>query len=125
MRGPLGGHGVTRYVVAVISTDEDTWERASDAEKEATYARDQEFVAALAARGHRIVGGAELAHSRETRIVRAVGGDTTVTEGPYAESTEQVGGFYLVECDDRDDLLRAATILARDGEPVEVRPCTE
>ena len=116
---------MTTYVVALHSTDEDDWEKASDADKESVYARDKEFSEALKARGHRIVGGAELAHSRETRIVRAGDGGMTVTEGPYAETAEQVGGFYLVECDNHDELLEAAAILARDGEPVEVRPCAE
>ncbi len=115
---------MTTYVVAVISSDEDAWEKASDADKAPTYERDQEFAAALAERGAKIVGGTELDHSRETRVVRVGDAGTTVTEGPYAETVEQVAGFYLVEADDRDHVLAAAAILARDGEPVEVRPCT-
>ena len=68
-----------------------------------------------------VTGGAELAHSRHSWVVRDDAGRPTVTEGPYAESAEQLTGFYLVRTDDLDDLLRLAGMLADGDGPVEVR----
>ena len=44
-----------------------------------------------------------------------------VTDGPFTETAEQVGGFYLVETDDLDDLLDCCTIIAAVGDGIEVR----
>jgi hypothetical protein len=45
----------------------------------------------------------------------------SITEGPYAETVEQVTGFYLVESDDLDDLLQVCGLIAGTGLPIEVR----
>ncbi len=44
-----------------------------------------------------------------------------VTDGPFAEVSEQVGGFYQVESDDLDDLLDCCQIIAAVGDGIEVR----
>ena len=46
-----------------------------------------------------------------TATIRTRGGTTTLTEGPYAEVIEQMGGFYLVEAPDLDVLLELLRIL--------------
>ena len=46
----------------------------------------------------------------------------SVTDGPYAETVEQLTGFYLVETDDLDDLLSICGVIS-EGDPVEVRAC--
>jgi hypothetical protein len=112
---------MSRYMI-LVRDDEAWWETATDEQRAATYARDAEFVARLAERGHVIAGGAELTHSREARVVRR---DRRTTLGPFAETTEQLSGFYLVDADDLDDVLEAVTILARDGDAVEVRRCAD
>jgi hypothetical protein len=56
---------------------------------------------------------------------KLLGGDgkTTVTDGPFAETKEQLGGFYLIEAADLDDALKiAARIPAARGGAIEVRP---
>ena len=45
----------------------------------------------------------------------------TVTDGPYAETAEQLGGFYTVDTDDLDDLTKVVGLISF-GEPVEIRP---
>lgn len=100
-----------KYVV-LLPGDEAAWERATPQERAATYARHEEFSRALAERGHTVTGGAELTHSRETRVVRTGPGGTTVTEGPFAETVEQLTGYYEVESDDLDDLLDCVALLA-------------
>ncbi|CAA9337059.1 MAG: hypothetical protein AVDCRST_MAG48-3443 [uncultured Friedmanniella sp.] len=106
----------------LLPGDEDAWEQSSPERREAVYAVHREFVRLLEERGHVLTGGAELAHSRRSWVVRPAPDGVAVTEGPYAESAEQLTGFYLVRSDDVDDLLRLAGMLAGDDGPVEVRP---
>ena len=50
---------------------------------------------------------------------------SSITEGPYAETVEQLTGFYTVESDDLDDLLQVAAMLAGPEGGVEVRACVD
>jgi hypothetical protein len=113
---------MTTYVI-LLPGDEGTWEAATPEQRAATYADHERFSRTLEERGHRIVGGAELAHSREARVVRRGADGLVVTDGPYAEVVEQLSGFYLVESDDLDDLAQVCGILATGGEAVEIRAC--
>lgn len=110
----------TTYAV-LLPGDEATWEAATAEHRAAVYARHTEFAEALATRGHTLSGGAELTHSRETKQVRRQAGRVVVTDGPYAETVEQLTGFYLVETDDLDDLLECVAIVADEDGAVEVR----
>jgi hypothetical protein len=111
---------MTTYVV-LLPGDEATWESASEEHRAAMYAKHGEFARLLEERGHKITGGAELTHSREARVVRADG----VTEGPYAETVEQLTGFYTVETDDLDDLLEVCRVLAGPEGAIEVRAAVD
>ncbi len=108
---------MTTYLV-MIPGDERAWEAAPETERQRVYGKHRAFAEALEARGHTKTGGAELVPSWEARSVRTVDGRTSVTDGPYAESVEQLTGFYLVESDDPDDLARCCGLLTDDGEPV-------
>jgi hypothetical protein len=115
---------MTEYAI-LLPGDEAAWATATPEQREATYGRHREFAQALEARGHKVVGGAELVHSSAARTVRASGGGHAVTEGPYAESVEQLTGFYLVASDDLDDLTEVAKILADAEGGVEIRACVD
>jgi hypothetical protein len=110
---------MTEYVI-LLPGDESAWQRASEDERAATYDRHQRFMELLHERGHKILGGAELTHSREAKVVRGKLDDVAVSDGPYAETVEQISGFYSIETDDLDDLLKLCGLLAGDG-AVEVR----
>lgn len=111
----------TTYVI-LLPGDESAWEAASEGERRAVYACHQEFSEALEARGHTITGGVELGPSREARTLRtAADGTITVTDGPYAETAEQLSGFYVVESPDLDDLVEVCRILGRDEGAIEIR----
>jgi hypothetical protein len=58
--------------------------------------------------------------------VRVQGDETLTTDGPFAETKEQLGGFYLVDCKDLDEAIETAAKIpgARDG-AIEVRPVME
>jgi hypothetical protein len=115
---------MTEYVV-LISGNEEAWETASAEEKQAMFARHQEFSELLAERGHKVTAGAELTPAATASIVSGARDAVTVTEGPYAESAEQLGGFYLVQSDDLDDLLKVVGVLAEAGGRLEVRACVD
>jgi hypothetical protein len=51
--------------------------------------------------------------------------DPTVTDGPFAETKEQLGGFYLFECDNLDQALEWARKLPARGGAAEVRPVVD
>jgi hypothetical protein len=56
-------------------------------------------------------------------VVRSSGGDVSMTDGPYAETKEQMGGFWMIEVPDLDTALKWAGKAAAACEgPVEVRP---
>ena len=111
-----------RYVVFAVD-DEDAWEAATQDAKQATYDHDERFVKLEQERGGRIAGGAELSHSRTTRVLRkGPDGATLVTDGPYAEAVEQVTGFYVVDCDDLAALTEAAELMLQGHSRLEIRP---
>ncbi len=113
----------TTYVV-LLQGNENTWADLSADEQAEVFGKHQAFAAALAERGHTMTGGAELAHSRETTQVRLVDGELVVTEGPYTESVEQVGGYYVVETDDLADLVQCVRIISEEHGAIEIRPTT-
>ena len=71
----------------------------------------------------KFVGGEGLQPtSTATTVQIAESGDPVVTDGPFAETKEQLGGFYLLDCEDLDDALGWARKIPLPGGKVEVRP---
>jgi|SRR5919109_1898381 hypothetical protein len=60
--------------------------------------------------------------STATTVQIPEGGDPIVTDGPFAETKEQLGGFYLLDCRDLDEALEWARKIPMPGGKVEVRP---
>lgn len=110
---------MTDYVILLIGDDARWFEESTPEELEATFALHGQFAQALTEHGHQILGGEALMSSKQAKTVRPGGGD--VTDGPFTETAEQVGGFYQVRSDNLDDLLQHCQILARSGDAVEVR----
>ncbi len=94
-------------------------EALSDAERDAVLA---EFSAL--ADDARCVGAAQLGPAETATSVRVVGGRTLMTDGPFADTKEVLGGFALIEAADLDEALEVAARIppARYGGAVEVRP---
>ena len=114
---------MTTYAV-LLPGDETTWANATAEQRAAMYENHNRFAELLAERGHKVTGGAELTNSATGKIVSGSLDNVTVTDGPYAETTEQLTGFYTVETDDLEDLLNIVGILAGGGR-VEVRACVD
>jgi hypothetical protein len=94
-------------------------EALPDAERQAVYA---EYLAL--ADDARAVGGAQLQPAETATSVRVIGGRTLMTDGPFADTKEVLGGFYLVEAANLDEAIELAARIpaARLGGTVEVRP---
>jgi hypothetical protein len=104
--------------LALIHANEDGRESLSDDERQAVYERYMDF----SQRGE-VVSGAELQPTGTATTVRVRDGDRLVTDGPYAEVKEALGGFYILECDSIDEACKiAAGIPAAEHGAVEVRP---
>ena len=114
------------YVVMFPADNEAEWEAGTEADHQATYDTDHEFAQLLKTRGGAVTGGAGLAHSSTARTIkRGPTSSALVTEGPFAETVEQISGFFIVTCDDYDGLVEAAQVLTRAHPVVEIRPVEE
>ena len=109
-------------VMALIYGDASRWDAFSAEEREAVYAKYRAFSNDAREAGV-MVGGAELASTRDATTVRVRDGETLVTDGPYAEVKEALGGYYLFECETMDEAVEyAARIPGAEHGAVEVRP---
>jgi hypothetical protein len=80
---------------------------------------------AMAKAGVLVIGGA-LQPSTAAATIRVRGGEPLVTDGPFAELKEEIGGYYVLDCADLDEALRwAATIPAARYGAIEIRPLME
>jgi len=110
-----------RYAL-LINIDK-TAPRPQEGELEAILRGHERFEAELAGK---IVHTARLRPDGEASRVRLSGGRPLVTHGPFAETTEVLGGFYIVECDSKAEAVEWAKRLPlRDDRTVEVWPVWE
>ena len=109
-------------VMALIYGDASRWDSFTAEEKDAVYARYGAFGDEARAAGM-MVGGAELASTRDATTVQVRNEETLVTDGPYAEVKEALGGYYVFEVETMDEALDlAAKIPGAEHGAVEVRP---
>jgi hypothetical protein len=112
-----------KYAVLIYSNEAlSTWETLSEAEQESITG---EY---FALRELPVTeGGAQLQPGATATTVRVENGSTLLTDGPYAETKEVLGGFYLIDVNDLDAALDFASRVpaARMGGLVEVRPLVE
>jgi hypothetical protein len=114
-----------RYLL-MICTEEAAVEGAmSEAEASAHLAEYGEFMAKMGARGV-LQGGERLQPVSDATTVRVRDGEVLTTDGPFAETKEQIGGYYMVDCKDLDEAIEVAAAIpgARFGS-IEVRPIWE
>ncbi len=113
-----------QYILLIYSSDQmgDGWEHLSEDEQKAILG---EYGAIFQSPG--VVGGAQLEPVTTATTVQVQDGRTLTTDGPFAETKEVLGGYYLVQADDIDRALEVAARIpaARMGGKVEVRPLTE
>ena len=110
-----------KYALLIYSNDAE-WDDLSDDERTAIYG---EYFAISETRG--VYGGSELHPAESATTVRVRNGENLTTDGPFPETKEALGGFYLFEADNLDAALELAARIpaARRGGAVEVRPVVE
>ena len=110
-----------QYMLLVYD-DAKAWPELSEQEFKGIY---EEYAAV--SRDKATKHSAQLKGTEEAKTVRVSNGDTLVTDGPFAETKETLGGYYLVEADSFDDALKLAAKIpsARLGGSIEVRPIVE
>ena len=106
----------------LIHEREADWNAMSEKEKGAIFHEYMAFTQAIMKGGHHRAGDAPQPVATTT-TVRVRNGKTVTTDGPFAETREQLGGYYLVEAKDLDEAISIAARIpsARYGS-VEVRP---
>ena len=109
-------------VMALIYGDASRWDAFSADEREAVYDQYRAF-SDEAGKAGVMVGGAELASTRDATTVRVRDGESLVTDGPYAEVKEALGGYFIFECGSMDEAVEyAAKIPGAQHGAIEVRP---
>jgi hypothetical protein len=108
--------------MCLIYDDENIWDKLPEDERNAVFAEYGTFTESIKGSGNYVAGDALQPTSTAT-TVRIRDGKTLVTDGPFAETKEQLGGYYLVEAKDVDEALKIAERIpsARYGS-IEVRP---
>ena len=110
-----------RYAM-LICADESAVQALSPAEGESMLGEYMKFGEAMTKRGV-LQGGERLRPTSDATSVQVRNGETVTADGPFAETKEQIGGFYLVDCKDLDEAIEIASKIpgARVGS-IEVRP---
>jgi hypothetical protein len=106
--------------------DEEKWLALSEAQQREEMEKCAPHIARLEAEG-KILGGQPLHPASTATTVRVHGGQRMVTDGPFAETREQLGGYTLIEARDLDEAVEiAAGYLGEDSlASIEVRPVLE
>ena len=106
----------------LIHDDEKAWAKMTDAERQRIYGEYGQFGQQIKDTGH-YLAGAQLQPTTTATSVRVRDGKRLVTDGPFAETREQLGGYYLVNAKDLDEALKmAARIPGAKTGSIEVRP---
>jgi len=92
-----------KYLLSIYS-DESRFEKATPEDMQATLDAYWEYERAVRGAGVHIAGEA-LQPSSTATVVRVRDDERALTDGPFAETKEQIGGFYLLECKDLDEAL--------------------
>ena len=110
-----------QYLLLIYHNELD-WERLGPAQQSTIYQEYRDLIQRLAAT-RKYIAGDELKPTTTATTVRLRDGHQTITDGPFAETKEQLAGYFLVNASDLDDAIAIAAQIpsARDGS-IEIRP---
>ena len=113
-----------RYALLIYASEQE-WAAQSEEQSQAVNQEYMAFTKDIIDRGL-MKGGDALQPTATATTVRVRDGETLTTDGPFAETKDQLGGFYLVDCKDLDEAIEVAAGIpdARRGS-IEVRPIME
>jgi hypothetical protein len=113
---------MAHYLLSMHSVEGEVSDPMTDEEMQRFMKRVHALEDEMRSTGTYVFGGA--LHGPDTAtVVRVSGGDVLTTDGPFAESKEHLGGFYIIEAEDLDTALKWASRTAEAvNHPIEVRP---
>jgi hypothetical protein len=110
-----------KYMLLLFG-DQSSWENPSEEEMQAEMAGWEEYDRRTREAGV-FVAGEGLQPTSTATTMRIAGGERVLTDGPFAETKEQLGGFYVLDCKDLDDALEWAERCPASGNgSIEIRP---
>lgn len=103
--------------------DETRWDAIPGPQRDEVMNEYGEWIGSMAKSGHYLAGG-KLQSSASATTVRMKNGKPAITDGPFAETKEQLGGYHVLDCRDLDEALAMAQRIPtlRVGGTIEVRP---
>ena len=109
----------------LIYHDEQAWNKLTEAEREQIYLEYRQLIQELQSKGQYLVGD-QLQLTGTASSVRVRDGKQLVTDGPFAETREQLGGFFMIEATNAEEAQRIAGRIpsARMG-TIEIRPVVQ
>jgi len=112
------------FVMLAGDGDVGSWDKLSPEEQQAVMGQFAAFDEACEQRlGVELLGGEALEDASVATTLRTRSGEVTVTDGPYTEATEQIGGFYLVDAPELDTIIELCRILP--AYDIEIRPVVD
>ena len=113
---------MTHYLLSVHSTDGAPDEHMTDEQMQQGYAQVGVLESEMKAAGALVFSG-RLRDPESATVVRVADGEVTTTDGPFIESKESIGGFYIIQAEDLDGALAwAGKTSAAIHMPIEIRP---
>ena len=113
-----------RYLLLIYGNEAE-WGNMAAGDQASEYQAYEDYGKWLTEKGW-MRGGDALQGTATATSVRVRDGKTVTTDGPFAETKEQLGGFYMIDCDNLDQAIDAASrIPAARGGTIEVRPIAE
>ena len=118
-----------KYAALLFNTTDDweRWEAMTPEEGKAARAEEiPKWVALFESVGRRWTAGFELSDRSDAKVVRVRDGEATITDGPYADTKEVIGGLAILDCENLDDAIEVAAkvpLVVRGA--VELRPLVE
>jgi len=113
-----------QYMLLLIG-EEPNWEDVSPDEMQATIDQMSKYNDELKEAGAMVTGHGLRERATASVVRFAEGGETTVTDGPFAETKEQLMGFWIVECANLDEALAWTRKAPLEEGAIEVRPLVE
>jgi hypothetical protein len=113
---------MTHYLLSVHSVQGEVREPMTDEERQRSHQQLGVLEQELKSAGARVVSGR--LHDPDTAtVVRVADGEVLTSDGPFVESREHLGGFYIIEAEDLDGALGwASRVTGAIKAPIEVRP---
>jgi hypothetical protein len=116
---------MTQYMLSVHTVEGEPRPQVTDEEMQRSWKEIQALNEEMKSAGAWVFS-ARLHEPGAATVVRSSGGEVLTTDGPFAESKEHLGGFYIIEAKDLDAALAwASKATAAVGRPIEVRPLVD